>query len=284
MITSDGKLQVFERFEVDRRLPKFQRPKKSSFGEGDNEREAMGSWGSGSIVTADGGAFFVANGMGHPAPPPPWYQKLLTWIRPARVQPALPTPPSVPVEEFFTSVKNSTEEVQVVAHRLAGYKKALVDAERNGQTALFEQLSKDVAAVRSETQLLASGLGRYLTEEDLVRFVKETHKGVRLDLVKNFTRVIPDDVSATKAQCDGLGIFDNYAVLHYDPKGKAWADTEEEKARKRDPILFGLIDGRRRLYFVGDWVDDYCDLTLEQVADLLGEGAVAEVKPDFVVP
>jgi hypothetical protein len=45
------------------------------------------------------------------------------------------------------------------------------------------------------------------------------------------------------------------------------ADTKEEIARKKDPILFGLIEDRRRLYFVGDWEDEYCNLTLDKIAD-----------------
>lgn len=39
---------------------------------------------------------------------------------------------------------------------------------------------------------------------------------------------------------------------------------------KKDPILFGLMTERRVLYFVGDWVDDFCNLTLDQIADVLG--------------
>ena len=33
----------------------------------------------------------------------------------------------------------------------------------------------------------------------------------------------------------------------------------------RDPILFGMIEGSRRLYFVADWVTDDDDLTLEKL-------------------
>ena len=63
-------------------------------------------------------------------------------------------------------------------------------------------------------------------------------------------------------------------MLHYDPQAKAFSETEEEKARKRDPILFGLMKDRRVLYFVGDWVDDVCGLTLDQVAEIIGKRAI----------
>lgn len=34
---------------------------------------------------------------------------------------------------------------------------------------------------------------------------------------------------------------------------------------RRDPILFGLIDGSRKLYFVADWITDDDDLTLQKL-------------------
>jgi hypothetical protein len=67
-------------------------------------------------------------------------------------------------------------------------------------------------------------------------------------------------------------VFDNYALLHYDPKAKAFSLTAAQEAAKRDPILFGLIEGVRKLYFVADWKDDECDLTMDEVARVLGHG------------
>lgn len=56
-------------------------------------------------------------------------------------------------------------------------------------------------------------------------------------------------------------------------------NEEEEKRREieKDPILFGVIyphteeeraligDAYERLYFIDDWIDEYCDLTLESL-------------------
>ena len=42
-----------------------------------------------------------------------------------------------------------------------------------------------------------------------------------------------------------------------------------KERRDKDPILFANIftDGKvsPRMYFIGDWVDDYCDLTLDKM-------------------
>jgi hypothetical protein len=272
MISRDGTLTILDQFEADHRLPKFQKRAKVSDEESDAE-DGFSITSNSFRATFSSNSIMVAGDV--VSKTPSWWER---WV-PALFKASEPEP-TMTIEDFFKSVKNSAQEVQAVETRLDGYKRALEDANRNGQVALVERLSKDIAAVRAETQLHAAGFGRYVTEETLVRFVKECPKGLRLDYIRNFMRVIPTEVSAKKNYCDELGIFDNYAVLHYDPEGKAWAETEEEKERRKDPILFGLLAGRRRLYF--DWVDEHCDLTLEQIADLLGEDAIANVPAGFV--
>ena len=108
--------------------------------------------------------------------------------------------------------------------------------------------------------------------------MKKSPRGLRLDWIKNFTRVVPPEVLTAKVECDERGIFDNYVVLHYDPSGKSWADTQAERAAKADPILFGVVEGRRLLYVVGEWIDEYCDLSLDQIADVIYEGM--DKRPD----
>ena len=70
-----------------------------------------------------------------------------------------------------------------------------------------------------------------------------------------------------------LLIFDNYCILHYDPEKKSYAQTIEEQKRetqkRRDPILFGLIRGSNKLYYITDWVDEFCDLTLDKFVETL---------------
>ena len=65
-------------------------------------------------------------------------------------------------------------------------------------------------------------------------------------------------------------VFDNYVVMHYDPQGKHKEETRKEEAKRKDPILFGLIAGSRKLYYIADWVDEYCNLTLEKFVETLG--------------
>ena len=52
--------------------------------------------------------------------------------------------------------------------------------------------------------------------------------------------------------------------------------TKEEVEKKKDPILFGVIKNSTKLYFVADWKDDYCELTLEEMFKVL-KGKTLEI-------
>ena len=104
----------------------------------------------------------------------------------------------------------------------------------------------------------------------------QSEKGVRLDYIKNFVRVIPPSILEIKNKVDDLGLFDNYVIMHYDPNNESTKMTNEEIEKAKDPILFGLIKGSSKLYYIGDWVDDYCDLTLDKLIDEVGEDGIDE--------
>jgi hypothetical protein len=275
MITPDNKLKVFENFRVDRNLLKFaleDQPRAVNVSFGTEDSFMLHDESEGELIISKN----------------PWGKRkrgFWDWVGSMIVTAwhsffALKTKSPVPtmtVREFFTSVSNSTQELDVVRGRAAGYEVALVQAKNCGQTALLEKLKKGIETCRNESQLVSISSRKYLTEEDLVRFIKASPKGLRLDWIRNFTRMIPLPVAEKKACMDNLGIFDNYVVLHYDPDKKSWAETQAEVAARKDPILFGLMEGSRKLYFVGDWVDEQCDLTLEQIVDLLGVDVVKDI-------
>ena len=121
-----------------------------------------------------------------------------------------------------------------------------------------------------------AGFNVTISEDNVVKFYKESDKGLRLDWIKNFTRMIPCEVIDAKVKLDNLKIFDNYVVMHYDPDAKSYAMTQQEIEDAKDPILFGVIEGSRKLYFVGDWVDEVCDLTLDALVTELGGDGIDE--------
>lgn len=116
-----------------------------------------------------------------------------------------------------------------------------------------------------EHSLVVHGFNRLLTEEQLLRFARGCSKGLCLDWIAHFVRPIPKDVLAEKRRADKALLFDNYVILHYDPENRG--TTQKDREAAKDPILFGVIKDSRKLYFVGDWKDELCDLTLDQIAE-----------------
>jgi hypothetical protein len=196
---------------------------------------------------------------------------ILSWLR---------KPPVIikrmSIVEFFSSVKSSAQDISIIEARAEGYKRAIIKAKQSGQTALLEKLTDGLHAYKMETQMLSIGIDKFVSEATIVEFYKKCPKGLRLDYVKNFARPIPDNLVEIKVQADELELFDNYAILSYDPEAKSYEETKREQAARKDPILFGVLKGRSDLYVIGDWVDDMCDLTLDGMAEVLGRAATEE--------
>ena len=177
---------------------------------------------------------------------------------------------SLNVIEFFAQVKGLTKaNKSTYVDRLTGYIVALKNCDTSGQLAMKEKLLRDMVVNKYESVLYANDLYYVVTEDQIVDFVKKTEKGVRLTYIKNYMRVIPPEVVEKITKTNALEIFDNYAILHYDPDCQAFGETIEETKKRRDPILFGLIRGSNKLYYITDWIDEFCDLTLDKFVETL---------------
>jgi hypothetical protein len=173
--------------------------------------------------------------------------------------------------EFFSLVKlTSKENASLYKDRVENYLIAISNAIKSGQTALMEELLRGLVTNKYESVLNAEGLHYIINENQMVSFIKECEKGICLDYIKNFSRPIPTEVVNKIDEVNKLEIFDNYVVLYYDPKGEVFKETAREEAKRKDPILFGVLAGSRKLYYITDWVDEYCDLSLEKFVDTIG--------------
>jgi hypothetical protein len=193
----------------------------------------------------------------------------------SNVKPTKAPIPTITIEEFFHHIKNTPEEIRMIDSRSAGYLKALEQARKFNQDALVTELASQIEVVRNETQLYALGLVKVLSQEMVVQFANECEKGLSLDWIKNYTDMIPSKFLELKARLDELCIFDNYVILHYDPQKKAYKLTQEEIRKKGDPILFGVMKNSNKLYYIGDWINEHCDLTLDAFIQKFGEEAVS---------
>lgn len=173
--------------------------------------------------------------------------------------------------QFFSLVKaSSRESVITYRDRVSDYLKSIHNAVTVGQTALVEDLLRGLVTNKYESVLFAEGLYYVVNESQMVSFVKQCEKGIKLEYIKNFTRPMPQDIVDKIAKINQLEVFDNYVVLYYDPDGKIYKETAKEEAKRKDPIIFGVIAGSEKLYYVADWIDEYCDLTLEAFIDAIG--------------
>jgi len=177
----------------------------------------------------------------------------------------------IPVDVFFEKMKKSKKQLQIIDGMIEKYTSRIEKAQKFGQVALVEQMKDQIEVTKKETLALVGGVKEYLTQEQVEKLLTKTSKHIEVDYIKNFSRHIPDNLLDLKTKLDG--VFDDYVVMHYDPKKKNTELTKKEKEKKRDPILFGIIKNSRNFYYIGDWIDEYCNLTLKDAV------AIIEDKP-----
>lgn len=274
MLTRDKEnLEVLENFVIDKNLPKHKVKESSrlNFDSGNSfavtSGNVIGSWGEDGDNDSPIGVTASFKKLA-------WYESLYQFFSRKKKQ----EPVKISIIEFFQKIKDSVSsesfDEKKYNKRVNGYIKTLENAKKAGQVSFIETISDQLNAVKYENLLYAAGNVTTITEQQIITFYKEATKGVRLDWIKNFNRVIPDIIIDKKVKLDKLKVFDNYVVMHYDPDKKSFKETEAEKAARKDPILFGLIKGVDRLYFIADWTDEYCDLTLETLINKFGNKVI----------
>ena len=180
----------------------------------------------------------------------------------------------IDVSDIFDQIHVEVGKEREFVERVRVYCELITKARKMGQVAQEEKLLRALVVHIYESVLAVSGFSKYIELKQLQDLQKKCKRLLDLDYLTNFTRIIPTDVAERKVRADELHVFDNYVVLHYDPTGAMRAMTEEEEMqeirRKADPVLFGVIEGSTKLYYIGDWVDEYCDLTWDQIVEKIG--------------
>jgi len=278
-------LAIFDYFEIDQNLPKHRKEKN------DNDSEKMGWSGDGvtpqvwtSVPTNDmnGISGIIINGIEIKQPLKVriagWLLKKIQKNQSTQEENLKRSQKVISIVEFFTQVTKSYEELTPIAEIAEHYEKALVQAKTMGQIALLQRLIDLMDTVKGETVLIAMGLKKYVTEKQVIDFYEKVgeDKNLKLSWIKHFNRIIPEEVYDVKKDVDERKIFDNYVILHYDPKDNGEKPTKEEIEKRKDPILFGVIKNSRKLYYIADWKDEYCDLTLEEMFKIL-KGKVLQI-------
>lgn len=164
--------------------------------------------------------------------------------------------------------------------------KALADkAWASGQSGLAEQFEESLVIILREQEIAAAGFGKFVLTEDINRFLHIVReRTVKQCDLKNFPRLIPDKVQKKLAAVRAMGIFDEFQVLYNDPLDTKLAKTTKQKVVEKDPILFGKVSfDPTRYFFIIDWVDEHCDLTMEKFIEdfsskIRAEYALSEIE------
>lgn len=167
--------------------------------------------------------------------------------------------------------------------RLSKLKKMIPYAKEMGQFALYEELAKELALILKEIELEALGVTRSCTRADVDKFMNIVKdKVILFENLEDFPRVIPKKIQAQVKKVKPA--FTGLKVLYVDyTDTKKQLKTTSQKIQEKDPILFGYTSlNPDKLYYVADWVDEYCDLSLDKFISQLrltdGEFSLDEIK------
>lgn len=179
---------------------------------------------------------------------------------------------------FFSYVKsklNKTEKKKLTS-RMRKLQALVKNAEEMGQQGLYEEFSKMLAVVARESEAVACGYDVWVDKKDIEKYMGKVteNDGSRQKIVffkklEEFPRAVPADIQKKIKDAKKKGVFDELWVLYLDYTGEE-VKTNKEKIRQKDPILFGRFAyDPNKLFYIADWIDDYCDLTLSKFVDAL---------------
>lgn len=115
------------------------------------------------------------------------------------------------------------------------------------------------------------GINTFVYRDDVEFYIDNVAKNtVKIIDLASYEREIPDAVVDIIAQVKDK--FDQLYIVFTDYTGKVEKQVEKER-RQKDPILFGVFEDTKsrsvvdRFYYIADWEDEYCDLTLDKMVN-----------------
>ena len=193
-------------------------------------------------------------------------------------------------QEYFNTVKGMRNKVtdndlkQIYDNCLFLIKKYIV----TGQVKGCQKLMFHLHCIEKEREIVKMGINTFIYRDDVAYFTEELEKNqVCLLNLKDYERDIPDELAIVVSKTKN--IFSNFYVLFTDYSNRVGKKIEAEK-RAKDPILFATFEDEKtrtvidRFYYIGDWVDEYCDLTLDKMVDKFNKGNREDVLKHIETP
>lgn len=140
-----------------------------------------------------------------------------------------------------------------------------------GQIKGMRKLLFHLECIEKEREIVKMGINTFIYLDDIEEYIDNVAKDtVKIIEMENYEREIPDEiVEVIKATKDK---FDQLYIVFTDYTGRIERQVNRER-REKDPILFGTFQKESdrtiidRFYYLGDWQDEYCDLTLDKMVN-----------------
>ena len=140
-----------------------------------------------------------------------------------------------------------------------------------GQIKGMKKLLFHLNCIEKERDIVHIGIDTFVYRDDIEEYIDSVAKNtVKIIEIENYEREIPDEIVTIVSKVKDK--FDKLYVLFTDYTGKIERQVAREH-RSRDPILFGTFQNEQtrtvidRFYYLGDWEDEYCDLTLDKMVN-----------------
>lgn len=140
-----------------------------------------------------------------------------------------------------------------------------------GQQKGMRKLLFHLDCIEKEREIVKAGIDTFVYRDDIEYYIDNVADDVvKIIDIESYEREIPDEIVDIIAKYGSL--FDQLYIVFTDYTGEVERKVEEER-RAKDPILFGVFQDNKsrtvidRFYYLGDWIDEYCDLTLDKMVN-----------------
>lgn len=157
-----------------------------------------------------------------------------------------------------------------------------------GQTKGMKKLIFHLECIEKEREIVKMGINTFIYKDDIEKYIDNIAKDVvKIIELENYEREIPDEIIETISQVKDK--FSQLYVVFTDYTGKIEQEVVKER-REKDPILFGTFQDKNtrtiidRFYFLGDWIDEYCDLTLDKMVNETIKKTGEDIRKEISTP
>ena len=176
-------------------------------------------------------------------------------------------------QQYFEQIKErkhhitDAELVKVYDNCLELLNKYKITGQKKGMRKLIFHLE----CIEKEREIVKMGINTFIYRDDIEEYIDTVAKDtVKIIELENYEREIPDEIVDVIAAVKDK--FDQLYIVFTDYTGKVERQIKKER-RDKDPILFGTFQNQSnrtvidRFYYLGDWEDEYCDLTLDKMVN-----------------